>query len=325
MGLLRQYISEIVSQKHDEKLLRESIRFTLKEIMAQIASEPTQEDEVDSGPSIPEPDEGFVEKMAVIWMKWAHRQELLETYERWKPFVERAGAGNNDKAERLSAYQELLDEIENPITYMSKAESASEYWTGLASLVPLQQQGQVMGERMAFRQGFVDDIIDKINSWIEEAASLAWDKFSENPIGTSKLLYDFWSSLPDFGSDISDETTVPSKAMFIGAFVQFVVQALGKRLLGLTGPAALVSATLALGQYFNYKSALASKADELIGDSSITLSNQFLPASLKDGRFLDTLKSAAKGLDNPMDFDELVASGVSPEHLKKIGVVPKKK
>ena len=296
MSLLREYVKEVISQNSSEKLLRKSVQSTLKEIMAQIASEPAPQDD---GPSIPEPDDRFIEKTAVIWMKWAHRKELIETFERWKPFVERAGAGNNDKDDRLKAYEELLGEIKNPLTYMANAEKASQYWVGLASLVPKQQQGQVMGERLAFRQGFVDETLDKINGWIKEAASSLWEKFSENPVDSTKALYEIWKALPNFESDISNKSNVPSKAMIIGSFTYFIISALGKRALGLTGPLALISAITALGQYFGYKSRLVSKADDLIGDSSVTLSNQYLPASFHKMDFLKGAGGLAAGIISP--------------------------
>ena len=119
----------------NEELLRDYIRGTLTEQLKK---------------KLPKAEKGFVENMAVITMKWAHRSKLLDAYDRWQPFVERAGAGNGDKEERMEVFYDLRDQIQEPFEYIKNAENGSEYWTGLAALVPREKPGRGHGGKTTF-------------------------------------------------------------------------------------------------------------------------------------------------------------------------------
>lgn len=266
----------------NEELLRDYIRGTLTEQLKK---------------KLPKAEKGFVENMAVITMKWAHRSKLLDAYDRWQPFVERAGAGNGDKEERMEVFYDLRDQIQEPFEYIKNAENGSEYWTGLAALVPRENQGEVMGERLRFRQDLVDGVLQKIEGWIKEAVEIAWAKVSESPVKSAEVVYKVWSALPDTKSEAMSESSVPSKAVIVGAFVEFSLLALGKKMLGVAGPLAALSALLTMKDYFDYKSSLVDMADKITGDSSLTLKHEFLPSSIKDKRFLKSAEGLAAGVE----------------------------
>jgi len=279
-------------RKNKYTLIRNYVRASLKE--GGMSSAALASGEFDREP--PKPDSKFITNIALTWMKWAHQKELVKTFERYKPFVERAGAGNNDTKERLAAFEKLQKEIKNPITFFLNVKNASQYWVGLAALVPKEQSGQVMGERLSFRQDIVNDCIENVESWIKEAVSQAWKKFKEDPRGSVEAVYEIWKNLPDREDEATSTTNAPTKAAVVGSLVQFVLMAVGKKITNLTTPAAVLSTLYTLKQYMNYKSDLVSLADEMIGDSSITLQNQFLPPSFKKMDFLKTAKTAAAGL-----------------------------
>jgi hypothetical protein len=303
VNLLREYIRETLGESHtrtneiplqEENEIRTMVRLVLKEVGSGLEDfRSSRSSRSDDAIKLPEPKKGFIENIAHIKMKWAHRDRLLKAYDDWKWAVETAGRGNKDYDKRMAAFKELRDEIENPIQYMMNADKGAQYWVGLAALVPPQQSGEIMGLRMEFRQGFDDRVQDTIEAWMKEAAQAVWEKFSESPVESMKAVHKVWSALPDSSSDVEGELTAPTKAAIIGALVQFIITALGKQLLGLTGPLAILSAVLTLKDYFGYKSRLADMADKLVGDRSVSLSNQWLPPSLSDkGGVVD----AAKGL-----------------------------
>jgi len=112
----------------------------------------------------PEPETGFITKMAFVLMKWKHRTKLLETFDSWETNVRLTADGFDKKIkkERLEAFESLRKEIKNPVTYIKNADKGSQYWTGLAYLVSKESQGEVMGQRLDYRQGLVDEVLEDI-------------------------------------------------------------------------------------------------------------------------------------------------------------------